>query len=421
VQNSELTTSPSSATQRADLTFKHNALIGRHGWLRLTPAYSVKIVDSILNGKDKSLIVFDPFSGTATTPLCAAYRGHYAIATEINPFLVWLGRVKTQLYSSAVIVEAIEKSELIHRNVATHKNSACVPPPIANINRWWQQDRIDLLCSVKGEIEQQSYSYLEAKNLLLVAFCRLLIELSNAAFNHQSMSFRDSNKNTAQSSLSLGDSPTSSRFLDIARFVINSAAYNPEGVVDIISDDARYLVSNDETKYDIIITSPPYPNRMSYIRELRPYMYWLGYLQDAREAGEMDWRAIGGTWGIATSRLNDWERSPNVFFPEYFENILRKISQSDGKSGELLSKYVEKYFEDMWLHFNSIRSGISSKGEIHYIIGNSKFYECLVPAEQIFTDMLKRAGFRDIRIETLRRRTSKKDLFEFHVYGHADQ
>ena len=27
---------------------------------------------------------------------------------------------------------------------------------------------------------------------------------------------------------------------------------------------------------------------MSYIRELRPYMYWLGYLTDARQAGQMD-------------------------------------------------------------------------------------------------------------------------------------
>ncbi|WP_322490103.1 hypothetical protein [Chloroflexus sp.] len=38
----------------------------------------------------------------------------------------------------------------------------------------------------------------------------------------------------------------------------------------------------------LVITSPPYPNRMSYIRELRPYMYWLGYLNNGRDAGELD-------------------------------------------------------------------------------------------------------------------------------------
>jgi hypothetical protein len=30
--------------QRADYTHKHNKASGRHGWLRLTPAYSLKIV-----------------------------------------------------------------------------------------------------------------------------------------------------------------------------------------------------------------------------------------------------------------------------------------------------------------------------------------------------------------------------------------
>ena len=34
--------------QRADLTFKENLLRGRHGWLRLTPAFSVKVVHQIL-------------------------------------------------------------------------------------------------------------------------------------------------------------------------------------------------------------------------------------------------------------------------------------------------------------------------------------------------------------------------------------
>ena len=36
----------------------------------------------------------DPFCGTATTALSAAYHGHGSVTTEINPFLVWLGQAK---------------------------------------------------------------------------------------------------------------------------------------------------------------------------------------------------------------------------------------------------------------------------------------------------------------------------------------
>ena len=60
----------SSLRQRADYTHKYNQKIGRHGWLRLTPAYSVKIVDELLAAyPDLSWNVLDPFCGTATTAL----------------------------------------------------------------------------------------------------------------------------------------------------------------------------------------------------------------------------------------------------------------------------------------------------------------------------------------------------------------
>ena len=41
---------------RTDYTFKYNTHIGRHGWLRLTPAYSVKLVRELIKKdcKDKS-------------------------------------------------------------------------------------------------------------------------------------------------------------------------------------------------------------------------------------------------------------------------------------------------------------------------------------------------------------------------------
>ena len=64
--------------------------IGRHGWLRLTPAYSVHLVRLELSNYDPDCVVLDPFSGTGTTGICAAECGLNAILTDLNPFLVWL-------------------------------------------------------------------------------------------------------------------------------------------------------------------------------------------------------------------------------------------------------------------------------------------------------------------------------------------
>lgn len=164
--------------------------------------------------------------------------------------------------------------------------------------------------------------------------------------------------------------------------------------------------------YTCVITSPPYPNRMSYIRELRPYMYWLGYLHDGKEAGELDWRAIGGTWGIATSYVGKWSPPIKRTIPYVdFTKIIRKISEKSG----VLSRYVHKYFYDMIDHVNELFVVVKPGGSINYIVGNSKFYDVLLPVEAIFADIFTESGFIDVKITPIRKRTSKKELYEYLV------
>ena len=91
--------------RRSELTFKHNTSLGRHGWLRLTPAYSVRLVQQILDEHDSAKNVVDPFSGTGTTPLCAVERGHRAVSFDINPFLVWLGNLKLRRFTDSELTE----------------------------------------------------------------------------------------------------------------------------------------------------------------------------------------------------------------------------------------------------------------------------------------------------------------------------
>ena len=421
MQSEYTRTSPEQVRQRSDLTFKHNANQARHGWLRLTPAYSVKLVDEILSNAKAHLKVFDPFSGTATTPLSAAYRGHRALSIDINPFLVWFGQAKLRHYRAKTINEARTVAGEIQSAIDRSSASPCPPPPIANIERWWDEKHLEFLCCVKGEIDKQSKASSDVRDLLLVAFCRSVIDLSNAAFNHQSMSFKDNGNGNGQKQPELWPEEFFDRrpFTSYVDTVLESAAHNPVGDADVCKCDARDIHELPESEFDLLITSPPYPNRMSYIRELRPYMYWLGYLKEAREAGEMDWEAIGGTWGIATSRLNDWRLEPETYFPKYVMEILRRIAESDGKSGDLLSKYVGKYFEDMWKHFFSVKKVMRSGGRLHYIVGNSKFYECLVPTEKIYQDMLTEAGFEGAEIKVMRKRNSKKELYEFDVTARA--
>lgn len=396
--------------QRADYTHKFNTKTGRHGWLRLTPAYSLKIVEELIVKHVKAKRIFDPFCGTGTTALSAAYHGHEGITTDINPFLVWLAQTKTAHYSAKDIAET-RKACAECLDLITRQAVEPVPaPPIFNIERWWSPKALFYLRLLKAAIVKATPDDSSERALLFIAFCRTLIEQSNAAFNHQSMSF----KNDDQLPLGL-DVNMSDAFAEDVRFVLSGACENPTGVANIVFGDSRQLDKVVKGPFDLVITSPPYANRMSYIRELRPYMYWLGFLDSGRDAGELDWAAIGGTWGVATSRLTEWERPADHFRSEHLSNAVNQIAHADNKNGVLLAKYVAKYFDDMWTHFRSLTTVLSSGAELHYIVGNSTFYGFLVSTEILYAEMLAAIGFKKIEFRAIRKRNSKKELVEFNV------
>jgi hypothetical protein len=399
--------------QNSELTFKYNLNNGRHGWLRLTPAYSVKLVNDILDNSDNGISVLDPFSGTGTTPLCAAYRGNNGTGIEINPFLEWLAQVKVDHYDESILKEGPRLVDDIVTCISNGDAPPVARPPIFNIDRWWDNKELSFLCRLKSAIDEIGIGCIQFSNLLLVGFCRILIRLSNAAFNHQSMSFKE--KDASQRLLFAYTPDYPDMFREEMSCIFKSAYENPAGESAILLGDSRRISSLLNKKYDLLITSPPYPNRISYIRELRPYMYWLGYLASGREAGELDWSAIGGTWGIATSKLSQWEIPQDSFCPLYLKKTINDIANSENRSGRLLSNYVARYFCDMWIHLREMANIMVEGGEVHYIVGNSVFYNVVLPVEVVFCDMLHEVGFKDIRISKIRKRNSKKELYEYDV------
>lgn len=406
-----------SRNQNAHLTFKANVGVGRHGWLRLTPAYSVQLVrDRVAHLPDSSVIT-DPFSGTGTTPLAAAEHGHFGQSLDINPFLVWLGNVKTKNYEPETLdkVQSAIVDVVASARVAIKRDDLW-QPNIFKIERWWTPGDLLGLKALRDGIDVAAPSE-EARDLFSVVLCRVLIAKSNAAFNHQSMSFK--NVDTDNVLIDIDETElVFSSFATEAAELVASARQDLVGSANVISNDSRNKVAEKLEPCDLLLTSPPYVNRMSYIRELRPYMYWLRYLDEAVEAGELDWKAIGGTWGMATSRLNAWAPSGGTPIDEDLAAVCSQIATTgDTRNGALLGNYVRKYFEDMWEHFQAAQTYVKAGGAVSYIIGNSTFYGHIVPAEQWYAEMLKALGFEDVVVTVIRKRNSNKQLYEYDVTG----
>lgn len=402
------------------LTYRGNSKHSRYGWLRLTPAFSVHLIQDNVRGLSPGARVLDPFCGTGTTALVCAEEGVHAETTDINPFLLWLGKAKCASYTAEDLIQAQSGSDAVLRSVRSSNGREPWVPPLFQIEKWWSAPILQKVGKARAVIEDKTNEINQgALDLLKIAFCRMMIGTANVSFGHQSMSFKQSDDQLCLDMPTDSSDVVASAWREAANSVLTAAETTIALQPRFVQCDARTLTRELKAEsFDCVITSPPYPNRMSYIRELRPYMYWLGYLHDSRQAGELDWEAIGGTWGCATSNLAKWNRPSDVEVPfDKFETILESIENANEQSGSILSTYVEKYFCDMVGHVKELFTVVRPRGTIHYVVGNSKFYDVMLPVEGIFASLFESAGFEDVRIETIRKRTSKKELFEYIVSG----
>jgi hypothetical protein len=417
----DLVPEPTPIARKDHLTFRANRTRGRHGWLRLTPAYSVHLVEELIRQGGPQTRVLDPFCGTGTTALVCAEANIPCDTVDINPFLVWLANTKCTNYTAEDIAAAhatLQRAlEMLARpDTRTSVEDPAWVPPIKDITKWWDAKTLALLAQVFECLEAAPIPD-AAHNLLRVLFCRSAIDCASVSFGHQSMSFKK--PSTAPTLFEVGSAERLSALLSLAGADVLQAVRSPipAGRGTALLGDSRDLLRVlPRADYTTVVTSPPYPNRMSYIRELRPYMYWLGYLTTGRQAGELDWQAIGGTWGIATSYLTTWTPAQAYEIPEAaFREAVERITQRS----KVLGAYVTKYFQDIVPHIQSVRAVIAPGATVHYVVGNSKFYDVMLHTEQIYAAILRDQGFQDVQITNIRKRTSKKELFEYVVSAHA--
>ena len=148
-----------------------------------------------------------------------------------------------------------EVRELINKIFARVSAGDVMPidhPPIYNIVRWWDADELSFLCRLKAAIDETATRCTQCKSLLLVGFCRILIMLSNAAFNHQSMSFKE--RDNSQGLLFSQCPDFLGLFHREMNSVLESAADNPPGKAQILAGDSRSIASLLDRKYDLLIT-----------------------------------------------------------------------------------------------------------------------------------------------------------------------
>lgn len=400
-----------------DVTFKAGTKEAIHSWFRLTPSYSPELVRFFLKyfNVKKTDFVFDPFNGKGTTIVECQKNGIKSAAIELNPLLFniakwslnWNVNIENFKNEKQTIEQTFIKQVKKYESVDIEEYSTISRieiPKIHNVYRWWQKEVLKELLILKEVINKKGSS--EFKNFYNIILSVISLDCANVHRNHPTISFDDNHNRiiSVWSEFSMNFDKVVNDLIEVSKLK------EVEKAVIINGDSTKLSKYIEGYKIDTLITSPPYPNRFSYIHTTRPQLFFMDLIEDANEATELDLKAIGGTWGRATSVLQKEFLEPNIEIEEFLDYIPQLKSKS-----LLMCNYATKYFNMMHDHIKELKQYTNKGFKGVYVVGNSRLSGIEIYTEIILAKIFEKEGFNFDKIVVFRKRGGKKKLYETGV------
>lgn len=405
------------APKVGDVTFLNGQSEPVHRWFRLTPSYSPELVRHLLHDLqcNRDSLLCDPFLGKGTTIIEAKKLGYKAIGIEINPLLklaseyalTW--EVSSENFANHFLNMEKDISRLFQETKKLSIEEAAEQfnltiPPIHNVFRWWKKDVLKELLLIRKlvwEIQDP-----KIKRLYWLALCSSALDCANVHRNHPTISFDDDHDREIDVLADFGEN---------VRVLINDIAALPPqhqwGEVKVISGDSTKLSTFVKSEVDRVITSPPYPNRFSYVHTTRPQLFFMEIFSNAAESGDLDCAEIGGTWGKATSMIQEGEIVPNENIADIMASLVNELRPKNN----LMCNYAVKYFNMMDEHIQELKNISTRTFRGAYVVGNSRLSDVEIFTDILLAKIFERNGFIVDNILVLRKRGGRKKLYETAV------
>lgn len=402
-------------------TFKAGLATRIHRWFRLTPSFGPDLVQKMLTELNCDLqdVVLDPFAGAGTSMIECQLEGIASYGFEINPFLHFVAQTSLnwELDTSRLKKDLDTICEEFHRmdpvisseNIADYNLEI---PKIYNPTRWWRPDVLKRILILKSCINTFSYNE-PARNLLNLALAGVLVpDLTNVTLGRLQLHFIDRSNDDIQ---------VLNTFVSHALDMIDDLCYIKQlGLCRksrvFLADSTNIGDLAPEEPVRCVITSPPYPNRYSYVWNTRPHLYLFGFLSTARQASDLDKRTVGGTWGTATSIL-----SKGVLKGKYpiIDEVVSPVVNSIRQNDNLMANYAMKYFNLLAKQIVEMDKLLTQDVRIAYVVGCSRLKGVYVETDVILGKIIEGLGlgYKVSDIQRIRRRHSGKNLHESIVYA----
>ncbi len=178
--------------------------------------------------------------------------------------------------------------------------------------------------------------------------------------------------------------------------------------------DAREIHTHTADSFDLLLTSPPYPNNYDYADATRLEMtYWeeVASWGDLHEAVRKHLvRSSSQHTAKDKLKLEELLAAP-ILEPIRDDlaavcNELAEVRETKGGK-KTYHTMVAAYFKDMAEVLQSARGVMAAGGSMCFVIGDSAPYGVYVPADIWFSRLAESVGFKGTRFEKIRDRNTK--------------
>jgi tRNA1(Val) A37 N6-methylase TrmN6 len=386
-----------------------------HNWYKINFGYSDQAVSNLLDKfqvSEKSRIL-DPFCGTGTTIIECKKRGIEAFGIDANPSSVFAAEVKTNWNVSPLVLE--KNLEKVIRSIVYPRSNN---KPINDftydylthsgmLERGWISIKPLLKAlSIKSSIKSLPTAP-QYQNILMLAL------ISEIVYNSANIKFgpelycgpRKDDSNVAEGFKSRVELMIED-LMKAQKLAITKST--------IIQDDARQLKGlkrySYNSKFDFIITSPPYPTEHDYTRNSRLELAFLEKVLDLHSLRKIKREMIRSHTKGVYKEDNDSKFVNRFAIIKELESKINTVAKHKTHGfARLYSTVMKEYFGGMRRHFRSVYPHLKKGAYCAYVVGDqSSYLQVPIQTSKILSHIAESEGFTESETLHFRDRRATK-------------
>lgn len=389
-----------------------------HDWYRFVLAFPPTLVRAYLSkfGADENSVVLDPFCGTGTTLVECKKLGLSSYGIEANPICHFATSVKTcwEVRPDRIRQAAETLADQSREVLKQGQPSRTLPD---------ETFRLLVSRSISPGPLHQTLVLLDQINLhrdqigdslphLSLALARILpTTIGNVRFGPEV------GVGPAKGDVPVLDEWTKS-VASIASDIESLQRQHPwkrSRTVAVLNDSRQATLFPDQ-QFDVIITSPPYPNEKDYSRATRLESVLLGFTtsrQNLTNQKKMFLRSNSrGVYKGDSDHLLVQDNRDVQEIAEEIERRRRDLGKTSGFERQY-HRVVTNYFGGMARHLSSLRSKLRPGARLAYVVGDqASYFHVLIRTGSLLAGIAETLGYTVEGIELFRVRAATRTRSE---------